>query len=226
MRPSCACSTTASRVALDLLPRVFDLFAQVSGRARLSEGGLGIGFALVRKLVELHGGRVEAYSSGLDGGNEFIVRLPLEEQASVEEAATAEKEAVMQTSASLRALVIDDDFDVGGSLAMLLESFDAVVRVVDTGTAGLETVSAFKPSLIFLDIGMPDIDGYETARRIRTLPEGRDATLVALTGWGQEDNEMALVRMFREVTGDRDPKPEAVLLKSIEDTFKAKRRLE
>ncbi|WP_457797795.1 PAS domain S-box protein [Methylocystis sp. S23] len=171
-------------IPAEMLPRVFDLFTQVDRTLGRAQGGLGIGLALVKSLLDLHGGAVEAQSEGLGCGSSFMVRLPMLPTKDTEEPMPAT--APTEFSATRRILVIDDDHDVADSLVMFLETFGATVRAVYSGAAGLEAVPAFKPDLIFLDLGMPGMDGYETARRIRALPEGRDVKLVALTGWGQE----------------------------------------
>lgn len=163
-----------------MLPRVFDLFTQIDR----AQGGLGIGLALVKSLLESHGGAVEAQSEGLGRGSAFIVRLPLAGKEATEEPMLATTPTPL--SATRKILVIDDDHDVADSLVMFLETFGATVRVAYSGASGVEALSAFKPDLVFLDLGMPVMDGYETARRIRALPEGRAVKLVALTGWGQE----------------------------------------
>jgi len=170
-------------IPAEMLPRVFDLFTQVDRTLGRAQGGLGIGLALVKRLVKLHDGVVEARSDGLGRGSAFRVRLPL----LAEDGATAPMSRIVthDVPASRRVLVIDDDHDVADSLVMFLETFGANVRVAYSGEGGVEAVQEFRPELIFLDLGMPKIDGYETARRIRALPEGRDVKLVALTGWGQ-----------------------------------------
>ncbi|PPD43362.1 MAG: hypothetical protein CTY15_10025 [Methylocystis sp.] len=170
-------------IPAEMLPRVFDLFTQVDRSLGRSEGGLGIGLALVRSLLQLQGGSVEALSDGLGRGSAFVVSLPAlgerEAEDHMEPARVAE-------STSRRILVIDDDHDVADSLVMFLETFGAQVSVAYSGAEGVESVKTFRPAIVFLDLGMPQMDGYETARRIRALPEGRGLTLVALTGWGQD----------------------------------------
>ncbi len=166
-----------------MLPQVFELFSQ-SYRARgRDQGGLGIGLALVRSLTELHGGRVEARSAGAGRGSEFIVRLPL--------AAARCKRAEVETDSfraldSRRVLVVDDDKDVADSLALLLQSLGAEARVAYNGAEALSSIAAFEPRFAFIDLGMPEMDGYETGRKIRSSPEGKDIILVALSGWGGE----------------------------------------
>ncbi|KAF2990473.1 PAS domain-containing protein [Methylocystis sp. MJC1] len=170
----------------DMLPHVFDLFAQSDSQIRLSEGGLGIGLALARDLVELHGGRVMAYSDGVGRGAEFVAWLPL----STEPAAVASpaKKAAAEAVGTPRALVIDDNRDGANSFSLLLEALGATVCTVYDGHAGVAAIDQFEPDMVFLDLGMPDIDGYEAARRIRAASRGRPLLLVALTGWGQEED--------------------------------------
>lgn len=168
----------------EMLPRIFDLFTQVKRPPGRTRAGLGIGLALVRSLVNLHGGAVDAESEGVGRGSAFTVRLPLAAQPRLP-APVAEGSAKSLVRASHRVLVIDDDRDVADSLVMLLEMLGATVQVAYGGACGLSKVTAFQPDLAFLDIGMPGMDGYETARRIRRLPEGRNIKLIALTGWGE-----------------------------------------
>lgn len=168
----------------EMLPRVFDLFTQVDRSLGRAQGGLGIGLALVKSLLGLHGGTVEAHSDGLGRGSVFLVRLPIDAQHSSE--APMPATTGIEANGARRILVIDDDHDVADSLVMFLETFGADVRVAYSGPDGVEAVKAFEPELVFLDLGMPGMDGYETARRIRALPNGAGVKLVALTGWGQD----------------------------------------
>jgi PAS domain S-box-containing protein len=172
-------------IPAEMLPRVFEPFTQVDRSLGRAQGGVGIGLALVKGMVELHGGRVEAHSEGLGRGSAFVVTLP----ALSQNVTTASEEATELTGVRVprRVLVIDDDRDVATSLAMLLETFGTTVHVAYSGATGLEALKAFKPELVFLDLGMPEMDGYETARQIRAQPEGRGVVLVALTGWGQAE---------------------------------------
>jgi PAS domain S-box-containing protein len=173
-------------ISADMAPRIFDLFAQTEGQIRLSEGGLGIGLALVRKLLDLHGGRIEASSDGVGRGSEFTVWLPISE-APKTEVALSEQDTT-EEDAPTRAVVIDDDRDVADSFALLLESLGAEVRKAYDSSSGVALVETFEPNLIFVDNGMPDVDGYETARRIRAGKINHPCVLIALTGWGQEDD--------------------------------------
>ena len=173
-------------ISAEMLPRVFDLFTQ-SGRALdRARGGLGIGLALSRSLVHLHGGQIEARSEGPGRGSEFTVRLPLGEAPSSH--VESEVSTALATTLPRRILVVDDDRDVADSLVMLLQLMGADVRVVYSGEAALAAVVEFKPHLALVDIGMPSMDGYETARRIRKLPEGQNLVLLALSGWGRDDD--------------------------------------
>jgi CheY-like chemotaxis protein/two-component sensor histidine kinase len=169
----------------EMLPHVFDLFTQVDRTLGRAQGGIGVGLALVRRIAELHGGAVEAQSDGLGTGSAFTIRLPLSVCEPSDKTAETKREAFDETSAR-RVLVIDDERDVADSLVTLLETFGATVRAAYSGAEGTTAAAEFRPDLIFLDLGMPQLDGYETARRIRALPEGRAATLVALTGWGPD----------------------------------------
>ena len=174
----------------EMLTRVFDLFTQVDGAANRASGGLGIGLTLVKSLVTLHGGTIEAHSAGPGTGSEFIVRLP-----SLPSGARGAKDARVDAQAHAagappvagRVLVVDDNRDAGDSLAMLLRLLGAEVRVAASGVEGLALLDDFRPKLLLVDIGMPAMDGYEVAQRIRARPDGASYTVVALTGWGQDD---------------------------------------
>ncbi|MGJ0392164.1 MAG: PAS domain S-box protein [Methylocystis sp.] len=163
------------------LPHVFDAFARGD---KSGDGGLGIGLALVRKLVELHGGTVEATSEGPGQGSAFIVSLPLIDV----NAPVAYAEAPTPSRIDRRALVIDDDRDVADTLAMVLESIGATVGVAYGGQDAMRALESFEPDIVFLDLGMPEPDGFQTAQAIRRSEIGRKLTLVALTGWGQADD--------------------------------------
>ncbi len=174
-------SDTGVGIPADMLAHVFDLFAQVNRTLGRSKGGLGIGLALVRKLMRLHGGSVEAKSEGPGKGSTFIVRLPLSPQERKDGLLRA---ATLDASPAHRVLIVEDDDDVVYTLSMLLREQGAAVRVVFDTERGLEAVGSFKPDVVFIDLGLAGVDGYEAARRIRAMPEGRDATIVALTRWG------------------------------------------
>ena len=168
-------------ISADMLPRVFDLFTQAAPNRQYSHGSLGIGLTIVRSLVELHGGRVEARSDGPRRGSEFIVRLPL--AGTGRAAANAVVEPVRGDSRN-RVLVVDDNRDAAESLGVLLALLGIETRTAHSGPAALEALDEFQPSVILLDLGMPGMDGYEVAQRVRQHPLGRRVMLVALTGWG------------------------------------------
>ena len=168
-------------ISADMLPRVFDLFTQAAPGRQYAHGSLGIGLTIVRSLVELHGGRVEAHSDGLRRGSEFIVRLPL---AGTARAAAGAGVEPAHHSHRNRVLVVDDNRDAAESLGVLLALLGIETMTAHSGPAALEALDAFQPSVILLDLGMPGMDGYEVAQRVRQHPLGRRVTLVALTGWG------------------------------------------
>ena len=168
----------------DVLPRVFDLFTQSDRAQREAQGGIGVGLALARGLVDLHDGQICVHSEGEGHGCEFVVRLPL--AATFLRDDEGEGNALSANAAALRVLVADDDHDVADSLAMLLQAMGAEVRVAYGGKAAIELLPEFKPQLVLLDIGMPVMNGYETARRMRELTQGSDIVIAALSGWGQE----------------------------------------
>jgi CheY-like chemotaxis protein len=174
---------TGVGIPAEMLPRVFDLFTQVESPLDHARGGLGIGLALVQKLVALHGGRVEARSEGPGRGSEFIVRLPVANETAPAAKENSAPPAVL--SAGTRILLVDDNTDAADSLGLLLESSGDEVRVVYDGPAALTAFAEFEPAVVILDLGMPGMTGYEVARRLRGEPGGRNATLIALTGWGQ-----------------------------------------
>jgi CheY-like chemotaxis protein/two-component sensor histidine kinase len=175
---------TGVGIPADMLPRVFELFLQVETTRGHAQGGLGIGLTLVKSLVELHGGRVEARSPGLGQGSELTVRLPIATGARAE-AIRRDAEAPL---APRRILVVDDNRDAADSLGMLLEALGSEVEIAYDGPAALEAVPRYRPEVVLLDIGMPGMNGHEVARRLRERPEGRDLMLVALTGWGQDQD--------------------------------------
>jgi CheY-like chemotaxis protein/anti-sigma regulatory factor (Ser/Thr protein kinase) len=172
---------TGVGLAPELLPRVFDSFAQLDGTYYRKQGGLGIGLTLVKRLVEMHGGRVEARSEGPGRGSEFIVRLPLAVAARAPEAAPPNN---LPAFAQQRILVVDDNHDGAVTLAMLLQVYGAEVIVAHDGITALDVLKASRPSVLLVDIGMPGMDGYELARRARQI-DGDALTIIAVTGWGQ-----------------------------------------
>jgi len=168
-----------------LLPRIFELFEQGERSLDRPEGGLGIGLTLVRRLVELHGGRVVAASAGPGQGSEFTVWL---RAAVAQKDRTDEKQRTAPARRpGRRILLVDDETSVADAMGMLLSLEGHQVKVAPTGPAALEIAAAFRPEAVLLDIGLKGIDGYEVARRLRELPAARAALLVAVTGYGHAE---------------------------------------
>ncbi len=173
-------------IAADALPHIFDLFMQAPQSLARSQGGLGLGLAIVRSLVHLHGGTVKAHSAGLGKGSEFVVQLPLasaleKSQSPVSPGARAQRSSLR----SLRVLVVDDNLDGARMLADALAMRGHRLQIANNGPAGLSAASAFKPDVALLDLGLPVMDGYEVAKRLRAAPGGEQLRLVAITGYGQ-----------------------------------------
>ena len=165
--------------------RVFDLFSQVREHQERTEGGLGIGLALVKRVVTSHGGEVYAYSAGPGCGSRFTVSLPLMHQQPTP-SAVAPPRTINSGATARRVLVADDNEDAAGSLAELLRIGGHDVRTAHDGREAVQVVQAFAPDIVILDLGMPHVDGFEAARRIRSLEQGKHVTMVALSGWGQD----------------------------------------
>jgi CheY-like chemotaxis protein len=180
----------------ELMPRIFDLFVQSSRTLDRSHGGLGIGLTVAERLVRLHRGVIEASSDGLGKGCEFVVRLPLSEAPSGRPEPPASDPAV---SRSLRMLIVDDNEDAAASMALLQELRGHVTRTAANGTDALKIAADFVPQVVLLDIGLPGMDGFEVARRLRELPGMKNTFLVALTGYGsQGDRQRADEAGFNE----------------------------
>jgi PAS domain S-box-containing protein len=171
----------------ELLPRIFDLFTQSERSLSRSEGGLGIGLALVQRLVELHRGRVEAHSS-LGRGSEFVVRLPV--VLTPAPAPLPSTETHKPTDLSLRVLVVDDNVDSAESMALLLRASRHEVRTIHDGPTALEVALDYRPDVVLLDIGLPKLDGYEVAKKLRQQLVFKNVVLVAMTGYGQESDRL------------------------------------
>jgi signal transduction histidine kinase/ActR/RegA family two-component response regulator len=172
-------------IASDVMPRMFEMFSRGHRETGRHQGGLGIGLALSRRLAQMHNGSLDAVSDGPGRGSEFTVRLPLAAPAPTSEAVPDTTESRL---AKTRVLVVDDNHDAGDSLGQVLDMLGAEVRVARDGAEGIEAFAAHRPSVVLLDIGMPGLNGYDVAREIRTRFPEHPATLVALTGWGQEDD--------------------------------------
>ena len=170
----------------EMLPRIFEMFTQVDRTLERSQGGLGIGLTLARRLVDMHDGTMEAHSNGPDQGSEFVVRLPLI-PSPLETPPRIDGLRAAALSGS-RILVVDDNKDSADSLAMLLRLKGNEIRTAHDGLEAVSEAETFHPELVLLDIGLPRLNGYDVARRLRQQPGGRDVILVALTGWGQDED--------------------------------------
>jgi PAS domain S-box-containing protein len=180
---------TGIGIAPEHLPRLFTMFSQVTPALERSHGGLGIGLSLVRGLVELHGGSVEARSDGPGRGSTFLVRLPLA-PLTVPEPPEQNGSGKLSGSAShSRILVVDDNRDSATSLGMMLQHVGHDIRTAHDGLEAVQAAEAFRPAVALLDIGLPKLNGYEVARQIRQQPWGKDLLLVAVSGWGQEEDK-------------------------------------
>jgi CheY-like chemotaxis protein len=175
-----------------MLPRVFDMFAQVDRTLSRSQGGLGIGLTLAKNLVQMHGGRIDASSAGLGHGSEFTIRLPLVSEAPYPHFPMASPPADTQPLPVRRILAVDDTRAAAFTLAKLLEKMGQRVWTAADGDAALQIARTERPEVIISDIAMPNMDGYELARQLRQEPGFERVVLVALTGFGQEsDRERA-----------------------------------
>jgi len=176
---------TGVGIPRDALPFIFDPFVQPNQTLERAEGGLGVGLTIVKRLVELHGGTISASSAGPNLGSEFVVRLPRIPDAAVE------PELCEAASSSLRArqiLIIEDNRDYREGLRLLLESWGHRVQEASSGTEGLEIVNHARPEIVFIDLGLPGVDGYAVARALRGAPGGDEVLLVAITGYGRADD--------------------------------------
>jgi signal transduction histidine kinase/response regulator RpfG family c-di-GMP phosphodiesterase len=206
-------------IPVESLPSVFDMFAQVDRALEKSQGGLGIGLTLVRRLVEMHGGSVDARSEGIGQGSEFIVRLPVVAPQRNARAAPISEQRQARRYA-YRILVADDNRDAAESMSMMLRLMGNEVRTVHDGVEAVQEAAAFRPDVALLDIGMPRLNGYDVARAIRQQRWGTTMLLVALTGWGQdEDKRRAIEAGFdRHFTKPMDPAALERLMTDLEAT--------
>jgi PAS domain S-box-containing protein len=171
-----------------MLPTIFDMFTQVDRSLEKSHDGLGIGLTIVKRLVEMHGGTVEARSEGQGMGSEFVVRLPVVLSLVQWQEQDGDNQKLARPTARHRILVVDDNADCAHSLAMLLDFMGNEVRTAYDGLEAVEAAAAYRPDLILLDLGMPKLNGYEACRRIREQAWGKGILIAALTGWGQEED--------------------------------------
>jgi len=177
---------TGLGIAADQLPRIFDMFMQVDSTLERSVTGLGIGLTLVKTLVEMHDGTIKGHSAGVGQGSEFVVRLPILADTAKPPPEPIVNEPMLTTVR--RILVVDDNRDSATSLAMLLKLTGNETHTAYDGLEAVEKAAAVKPDVILLDIGLPKLNGFEAARKIREQPWSKDAVLVALTGWGQDED--------------------------------------
>ena len=173
-------------IAADQLPQIFEMFSQVNRSLEKAQGGLGIGLSLVKRLVEMHGGRIEAKSDGPGQGSEFIVRLPVVLEASIPQREDARTDGDLKSS--LRILVVDDNQDGADSLSMMLKMMGNDTHTAYDGEEAVVAALEFRPNVILLDIGLPKLTGYEVCRHLRQHTLGNDLVIIAQTGWGQDDD--------------------------------------
>jgi two-component system, chemotaxis family, CheB/CheR fusion protein len=203
-------------ISEEMMPRIFTMYSQAQGALGRSEGGLGIGLSLVRGLVSLHGGHIEARSDGAGKGSEFVLRLPIGIPVGGPEDGDTSDHA-NRSGGGLKLLVVDDNRDAADSCTSLMELCGHHVRTAYSGQQALELAEAFRPHALLLDIGLPDIDGYQLAAKIREAPWGRHAVLIALTGWGQEQDRRRAMEAGCDYHLTKPVEPESVdsLLKSL-----------
>lgn len=202
-------------IAPEMLPRIFDLFTQVDRTISRSDGGLGIGLALVRTLVEMQEGRVQAHSDGLGKGSEFTVKLPVV-SAPAGQNATTVLEPGVNSRRALRILVAEDNVDSADSLSLLLRLYGHDVEVARTGPTALEMALASRPDVVLMDIGLPGMDGYDVVRRLRQRPEFQTVTICALTGFTPSDAD----RQRQQQTGFDHYYVKPVNLETLLELFK------
>jgi signal transduction histidine kinase len=179
-------SDTGMGISQEMLPRIFNLFEQGEHPPDHTQGGLGIGLALARRLVLMHGGQIDAHSEGTGKGSEFVVRLPLLAESS---APVSPSQRSSGRPTNCRAVIIDDNQDAAETMSLVIEQLGGAARTADNALSGLKAVREFEPDVVFLDISMPDVDGYEACRRIRSENPDRNVVIVALTGWAQDQEK-------------------------------------
>jgi CheY-like chemotaxis protein len=175
-------------ISPEMLPKLFELFTQAESSLDRSQGGLGVGLTVVKRLVELHGGRVDAASGGPGYGSEFTVRLTALATPPRADAAVDPPSESPSATAPLRVLVVDDNADAADSLAWLLKHSNHEVRTAHSGRKAVEVAGEFRPQAVVLDLGLPELDGYVVARQLRDRDETRGVLLVALSGYGQSEH--------------------------------------
>jgi signal transduction histidine kinase/ActR/RegA family two-component response regulator len=181
---------TGVGIAREALNRIFDMFTRVGRDSNRMHTGLGVGLNLARRLVDMHDGQLVASSDGLGRGSHFLITLPLAEFAEEKPAATENEGGGEKTRAPVRALIVDDNIDAAATLSLLLQLGGHTTAVAHDGLGALRAAAEFKPDIVLLDLGLPDIDGYEVARAIRRMPDLGAAVLVAVTGWGASEERL------------------------------------
>jgi CheY-like chemotaxis protein len=178
---------TGFGIAPEMLPKIFQMFTQEVRDDKHAQGGLGVGLALAQRLIEMHGGRIEAKSPGHNRGSEFVIRLPLiaRQSSATDAVPTAQPKPASQGTSIL---IVDDNKDAAYSLGLLLRMLGHDVRTANDGPAALKVLESYGPNLVLLDLGMPGMNGCEVARRAREMPNCKGTLFVALTGWGQEED--------------------------------------
>jgi len=179
---------TGIGIPTEMLPRIFEIFTQVDPSLERSQGGLGIGLTLVQRLVQMHGGTVEAHSHGPGKGSEFILRFPVAVEAKERTTQGGASSRQVTIPSTCRILVVDDNQDSADSVAMLLRTMGNEVHTAHDGLEAVGAAATFQPDVVLMDIGLPKLNGFEAATRIREQPGGNEMVLIALTGWGQEED--------------------------------------
>ncbi|MDB6012049.1 MAG: chemotaxis protein methyltransferase CheR [Gammaproteobacteria bacterium] len=212
-----AVQDTGIGIPAEMLTQVFEPFTQLDRSLERTRGGLGIGLALAKRLVEMHGGTIEAHSPGLEHGSRFVVRLPVAAHSSVARPVALEGRGPAPAVGSHRILVADDNYDSATSLSILLNDAGYDVRTAGDGAQALETAAQFRPDVALLDIGMPKLNGYEVARQLRNQPWGRHVLLIAVTGWGgvEHRQQTAQAGFDHHLTKPVDPAALTRLLVSL-----------
>jgi CheY-like chemotaxis protein/anti-sigma regulatory factor (Ser/Thr protein kinase) len=185
-------SDTGMGISKEALSRIFELFEQGERPPEHTQGGLGIGLALARRLVSMHGGQIDAHSEGPGRGSEFTVRLPLLAESSVP-ASPSQRSAGRPTNC--RAVIIDDNQDAAETMSLVIEQMGGAARAANDAISGLTAIREFRPDIVFLDISMPGIDGYEACRRIRRENAERNVVIVAMTGWAQDQEKQRALEL-------------------------------
>lgn len=176
-------------IPADRLEHIFEMFAQISGAHDNNNQGLGVGLALAKSLVEMHGGNISVASAGAGQGSTFTVYLPLPAKALTTEIESEIMQPDAPTAGRYRVLIVDDNLDAASTLSMLIEMLGNDVRTAQSGQQALDLADTFRPQVIFMDLGMPDMDGFAATQQIREQPWGRDMLIVALSGWGQDEDK-------------------------------------